>query len=215
MSQTWFTSDEHYGHANIIQFCHRPFTDTSHMREMLIKNHNEMVRPGDNVYHLGDMFWNSLTGQECLAIRSRLNGNHYYIMGNHEKMMNRDKVLRQSFIWVKDVENLKIESYPNIWLSHYAHRSWNGSHKGSYHLYGHTHNCLPQDGSLSFDVGVDAQNFYPIALEQVYKRMLAIKEQSQGKIWRCQNAPVCSNWFAATDSAPKTCAKCGTKMELK
>jgi len=44
-----------------------------------------------------------------------------------------------------------------IWLSHYAHRVWNKSHHGVFHLFAHSHNSLPDDpNSLSFDVGVDA-----------------------------------------------------------
>ena len=49
----WFTSDEHYGHQNIIQFCKRPFLNLEHMTERLISHHNEVVKPGDEVFHLG------------------------------------------------------------------------------------------------------------------------------------------------------------------
>ena len=170
MSTCWFTSDQHYGHSNIIKFCNRPFKDTSEMREKLIENHNSVVKPGDRVYNIGDMFWRTTPMSEAMSIVSRLNGQHYYIYGNHDELF-RNAFLRNKFIWCRDAENLKVEGYPNIYLHHYACKVWNGSHKGSYHLYGHTHNVLPEDGSRSCDVGVDAQNFFPISLEEVHEKM--------------------------------------------
>jgi len=57
----WFTSDLHIGHANIIDYCNRPFRDAGgnpdvpFMNEMLVKNWNERVIPDDLVVCLGDM----------------------------------------------------------------------------------------------------------------------------------------------------------------
>ena len=46
-----------------------------------------------------------------------------------------------------------------IFLSHYPHRSWPSSHKGSYHLYGHVHSKLDDEDQATkrktLDVGVD------------------------------------------------------------
>lgn len=211
MEQIWFTSDEHYGHENIIKFCNRPFKSTEEMKETMIRNHNAVVKPGDRVYHLGDMFWRTTSDDEALSIIHRLNGQPFYIRGNHEELIHRSQAVRQSFVWVRDSENLKIFGYPNIWLSHYAHRVWNGSHKGAYHLYGHTHAAMPEDGSLSFDVGVDAQNFYPISLEAVHQKMLYISKNFKGKCFVCK----CGNKFVPFHSRPTICSKCGSEMELK
>ena len=55
-----------------------------------------------------------------------------------------------------------------IVLFHYAMRVWNASHYGTWHLYGHSHGDLPDDEtSLSFDVGVDCHNFYPLSYSDV------------------------------------------------
>ena len=213
MSNIFFTADEHFDHRNIIDFCHRPFKDTAEMRETLIANHNKVVKPGDRVYHLGDMFWRTLPVNDAIAIRYRLNGEHYYIYGNHDELFRNEK-LRSTFVWCRDVENLKVTGYPNIFLCHYAMRVWNGSHRGAYQLYGHTHNDLPEDGSLSFDVGVDAQNFFPISLEDVAAKMKKKTEAFLGKTFVCPKEG-CGNKFVQHHARLTTCAKCGTLMELK
>lgn len=42
-----FTADTHFGHANIIRFCDRPFTDIEAMNETLIANWNRKVTNSD------------------------------------------------------------------------------------------------------------------------------------------------------------------------
>lgn len=50
----WFTSDTHFGHANIIKYCNRPYKDTEEMNADLIKRWNSTVGKDDLVWHLGD-----------------------------------------------------------------------------------------------------------------------------------------------------------------
>ncbi len=44
MVNTWFTSDFHLGHRNIIRYCDRPFHSTDEMDEAIIENLNSRVR---------------------------------------------------------------------------------------------------------------------------------------------------------------------------
>ena len=41
----WFTSDTHFGHANVLHFTDRPFGDIAHMNRALINAINERVAP--------------------------------------------------------------------------------------------------------------------------------------------------------------------------
>jgi calcineurin-like phosphoesterase family protein len=175
----YFTADEHYGHDNhnggIIKMCNRPFADLDDMREQLIARHNSKVpdSPDSVTVHLGDMFWRKLKTLECVAIVLRLNGRHVYINGNHEEVFNRPEshTLRVMFDDIADVKMLTVGK-KMIWLSHYAHRCWPKSHQGSYHVFGHTHGVMP-DYRRSHDVGVDANNFYPVSFDELDARMVA------------------------------------------
>lgn len=159
----WFIADTHFGHANIIKYSKRPFKNLKEMDETLIKNWNDHVRPNDQVYHLGDFAF----GDNPAKYANRLNGKIHLVLGNHDyKQFGR---LAGLFETVQDVKEIKL-GRQRIFLSHYAHRTWPGSHKGSWHLFGHTHGTLLPMGK-SFDVGVDEQDFKPINLDQVRKRM--------------------------------------------
>jgi calcineurin-like phosphoesterase family protein len=65
----------------------------------------------------------------------------------------------------------KLDMLP-ITLCHYAMRTWNMSHYGALHFFGHSHGNLQGD-SQSCDVGVDCWGFVPVSLDQVKERMQA------------------------------------------
>jgi calcineurin-like phosphoesterase family protein len=142
------------------------------MDETLIKNWNEVVKRGDNIYHLGDF---SFTGiNRTLEIISELNGNIHLIRGNHDKKIANQ--LYSRFVWIKDYYDLRVRDpdanrgAQHIVLMHYAMRVWDKSHHGAFHLYGHSHGTLPGTGK-SFDCGVDAQNYKPISYTEVKEQM--------------------------------------------
>ena len=88
---TFFTSDTHFNHANIIRFCNRPFKDVEQMNEVMIANWNSVIGKDDTVFHLGDFCLGGAA--EWTKILERLNGKIYLIMGNHDL-----KNIRQGFI---------------------------------------------------------------------------------------------------------------------
>jgi calcineurin-like phosphoesterase family protein len=177
MSDIFITSDEHYGHENIIQFCNRPFSSTEEMRETLIERHNKKV-PNKQSYvtiHAGDIFWQTMTEGEALAILTRLNGRHAFLYGNHDELMERSRLLPDAFEWVcgRNKENTSYSIKFNkhlIVISHFAQRVWQNSHKGSWHVYGHSHGELEPMGK-SFDIGVDGHDFTPWSLEEIEAKM--------------------------------------------
>ena len=169
MNKIYFTSDHHFGHANIIRFCNRPFKDVEEMNEELIRRWNERIGPEDEVYHLGDFAMSR--GEAFDRIAERLNGTKDLIVGNHESSALNN---RRWFKWIKEYYELKVpdsectNGVRRVILFHYAMRVWRSDFRGTWHLYGHSHNNLPdKEDSLSFDVGVDAHDFYPLSYEEV------------------------------------------------
>jgi calcineurin-like phosphoesterase family protein len=146
------------------------FTDIWHMNKTIVANHNEVVAKGDLVYELGDLGL-KCTPQALRDIRYEMNGQFYFVNGNHDQVAEQ---IPDAFVWMKDLVRVSPKGWqvPPIVLCHYAMRVWHGSHKGTWQLYGHSHGNLPEEAQwLSFDVGVDANNFYPVSIEDVIKRM--------------------------------------------
>ena len=97
----FFTADTHFNHANIINFCKRPFSDVIHMNETIIKNWNSKVNYDDEIYILGDITI-SRSGLEANKILERLNGKKYLIKGNHDVYIDDIEFNESYFEWIKD-----------------------------------------------------------------------------------------------------------------
>lgn len=159
----FFTADDHFSHINIIRYCDRPFKNANEMDEELISRWNSKVNKEDTVYNLGDMFF-KMSLSHARYIRSRLNGHIHFIRGNHDKIADQVKDCFDSYYYYKEVNIMG----QDITLCHYPMRTWNRSHRGSWMLYGHCHGSLPDDPNLlSFDIGVDCHDYYPISFDEV------------------------------------------------
>jgi calcineurin-like phosphoesterase family protein len=90
---THYTSDPHYGHANILTFCNRPFASVHEQVLELVARHNAVVGPDDHTLFLGDLFLSSALGD----VIGRLNGSKTLVAGNHDDRMSDSKLLRLGF----------------------------------------------------------------------------------------------------------------------
>ena len=163
----WFTSDTHYGHTNIAGQSvsrwsggYRNFHSVWEMNKSLIEGINKYVKEDDILYHLGDWSFGGIHNIKLFR-DSIICKNIHLILGNHdEHIVDKEVKYHDSsfnpielFSSVLDVLHLEIGK-TKMFLSHYSHRVWNGSHKGVVHLYGHSHGSIPDFGR-SMDVGVD------------------------------------------------------------
>ena len=86
--EIWFCSDLHLGHSNMYNFIDydgnrvRPFDDWRECDELMIQNWNEMIKPNDKVYVLGDLCFDRNAGDKIMP---RLNGKKCLVKGNHDK----------------------------------------------------------------------------------------------------------------------------------
>lgn len=182
---TFFTSDTHFGHANIIKLCNRPFKDVEEMNEKLIENWNKVVSEDGTVFHLGDFafggsgLWNSVI--------PRLNGQIYLIIGNHDR-----KNLRQGYMGkfadVLPQMQIQIEKR-SIYLNHYPFLCYGRNDADAvWQLFGHVHSGPTSSGldcdrlvhlfPYQYDVGVDNNSYTPISWEEVKKK---IQHQIDGR----------------------------------
>ena len=165
---TWFTSDPHFNHRNIIHLCGRPFDSVEEMNEALVANFNSVVRPGDDLYILGDVAYKG-SADELLP---RLNGKLHLIVGNHDKDYSATGFF-EDIAQIRDISlGIKGRNY-RFALCHYPLAEWNGFYRGAVHLHGHQHNksdynlAQKEAGLLRYDVGVDANGFFPVSAQQI------------------------------------------------
>lgn len=169
MPDTWFTSDTHFGHGNIIEYSNRPFDDATDMDEHMIINWNACVKPEDTVYHLGDFSFHKPA--RTLKILSRLQGQKYLVWGNHDKYNRNDREFQSHWGWTRDLADIKVGSQ-RIVLCHYAMLVWNQSHRGAWQLHGHSHGTLRESHtSLRCDVGVDCWSYTPVLYDELAAKM--------------------------------------------
>lgn len=176
----WLTSDTHFFHKNVIQYCNRPFSDVPSMNSALIENINAEVQPYDTLIMLGDMCFKGAKGwQETIGM---LRGLKRLIRGNHDGI-NRTPLLQMGievgyYGSLHVLENEKEKYVFN--LSHYPYLNA-GDHTteerfadrrlvddGVWLLHGHVH-TLWQVKEKMINVGVDQWCMKPVNLVEIIK----------------------------------------------
>lgn len=161
----WFTGDEHYFHNNILKYSNRPFEDIIEMNEILISNHNSLVKENDTVIHAGDF---SLINDKKFLYKNiinKLKGNHIFLKGSHDYWIPWKNAITR---WEKNIK-INGKNYYFV-VDHYAGRVWAKSHYNSFQLYAHSH-CRLKGIGKQMDIGVDCHDFYPISDEEVEEIM--------------------------------------------
>lgn len=147
----WFTADTHFGWKRI--GCNlRKFESIEEHDRIILDNMHSKIKKNDIVYILGDF------SEKPEKYRNKLpKADYRFIIGNHDN----SNIVKDYFgKMVYEQKTITIRS-DIIFLSHYPTIFWNGSHHGSYSLYGHVHSAreewidqlIPERKSM--DVGVD------------------------------------------------------------
>ena len=180
MSETFLISDTHFSHRGIVQFLRpdgvtkeRPWNNIEEMDEALVANWNSVVRPKDQVYHLGDVVIN----RSALPILARLNGTKILVKGNHDVFR-----LDEYAPYFKDIRgSAKLNDYllTHIPVHPASIERWKGN------IHGHLHSgriMTEYAGRNSYHFGemvvdpnylcvsVEQTNYTPITLNEVMKR---------------------------------------------
>ncbi len=171
--KTWITSDLHFGHRNIKNFCpatRARFPDVDSMNEMMVTEWNALVAPEDTVYILGDVAF--LPAQQAAEYVNRLNGFKHLIEGNHDRKLLKDPVFRGCFQTVQSYLRLNYNG-KLIVMSHYPFLEWDQMHRGSLHFFGHLHGKpTGQEQYRNMDVGMDATGQIVIQMEDAISAII-------------------------------------------
>src|ERR1035437_2859125 len=106
---TWLSSDSHYNHARISEFCGRPYESVNRMNQDLMERWNSVVKPLDTTYHLGDFAFASKA--QISEFRRALKGRIVLVRGNHDRSIKA--MLECGFDQV--VESMRLPRY-NLFL---------------------------------------------------------------------------------------------------
>lgn len=152
----FFTADTHFGDHRTINIHRRPFASVAAMDEAIVAGWNKTVGRDDEVWHLGDVARRSA---DVAALLAGLNGIKHLVRGNNDDPATGDAA---GWASVQDYAELTLDGVLLV-LCHYPFRSWNGQHRRSINLHGHSHGKL-KPLPRQFDVGVDARGFQPTTL---------------------------------------------------
>lgn len=173
--KTFLIADPHFDHEGLIKITGRPFVDVQEWNGLLLENINSMVGRSDRLIIVGDFGFSKRT----VFFRQQIKCKHIeLIMGNHDQE-SRCRAAFGGSIWHQRV----IKFFDTkLYLSHYPHVFWDGSHRGWMHIYGHTHNqreayldsIWPERRSM--DVSPDTAfdlfgEWRPFADHEVYERL--------------------------------------------
>ena len=179
MGEIFFTSDTHFGHNKEFLYGSRGFNSVEEHAEEIIKRWNSVVKAHDVVYFLGDMTLSTEYEEKALEWVKRLNGEIYWIAGNHDTNNRIDKFLVECDNIAEFrgfAERMKLDK-KSLLLSHYPTITANrldsdepGLKNVVYNLHGHTHqktNFSPDLPLTCYHVGLDSHDLTPVSWSEI------------------------------------------------
>jgi calcineurin-like phosphoesterase family protein len=160
----YLTSDTRYNHTNIITYCNRPFSSVGEMNQVLIGNINDIVKSEDTLYHLGDVAFG--TDKWIEFINSLYCKNIHLVFGNHDYRF-KSKMKHSGLFKSIDKQVLFIYKSKDFIFTHHPptekiENVWN--------CFGHIHSNGNINRKYHVDVGVDANNFKPISIDEIIEK---------------------------------------------
>ena len=170
----FITSDIHFGHKNIMNFC--PVTrarfrhDTEYMNQKIILEWNEIIKPEDHTYILGDIAFCATS--RAVNFLNQMNGKKTLVVGNHDTKLIKDQSFVDCFIEVTPYKHIT-HNGNRVIMFHYPIAEWDQMHRGSVHFHGHVHGGKTGlEGSRALDVGMDATGKVAVLLDDILEKAL-------------------------------------------
>ena len=173
MANIWFVSDRHLNHSNLVlKFKDtegnpaRPnpvtntwFTSVEEHNEMMIEEHNKLVKPQDKVYDLGDFAFGPKSLHNGFA--HRFNGHHRLIPGNHDDIEHL-----MSFGFYEKVEIWRLFKEHGFTCTHIPIHHEQFRHNSIVNVHGHVHQNSVDDPRW-INICLEKTNMRPIHLDEI------------------------------------------------
>ena len=181
MGNIYVTSDWHFCHSKPFLYEPRGFENIDQMNAAIVRQHNEIVKPEDDVWVLGDLVLSNT--EEGLEYIKMLNGHLHIIAGNHctDRRIELYKQLPNA-TYEGLAARLKYNKY-HFYLSHYPTLVSNFDEEEPLKnqticLCGHSH-CKhwyeDLNKGLIVHVEMDTNNCYPWLLDDIIENLKEYK----------------------------------------
>lgn len=179
MNKVFLCSDWHFNHNQPFIWQVRGFNSIEEMNAAIVKRHNEVVAPDDEVYVLGDCCMGKDIEKNKQLI-SNLNGKLHIIIGNH-CTNNRIQMYQECKNVVEICGYATILKYHKwrFYLSHYPTLCSNtdggkSAKERLINICGHTHTSdsfVDWDKGAIFHCEMDTNNCYPWNIDDIIEKI--------------------------------------------
>lgn len=169
----YITSDNHFGHENIIKYCNRNYSDVHQMNKDMTIKWNNIIGEDDIIFHLGDFSF-----RDSNKYLNQLNGKIILIRGNHDckstlkafsEVYQRLHVEYKGYNFLLNHKPILSDKIPDPFNDHDKYVTENLS-IFDYYLVGHVHEKWLRL-EKNYNIGVDMHNFKPITLNYIIKKI--------------------------------------------
>lgn len=169
MVKTWVVADTHFGHGNIINFKRddgtplRPFKDVEEHDATIVANWNNVVKPEDRVYVLGDVAIN----RHQLKTLGLCVGRKVLVKGNHDIFK-----LKEYLPYFDDIRAYVVQKYEDrkVIMSHIPIHPDSVGRFGI-NIHGHLH-YQKIDDPRYICVSMEHINYTPVVVQDLLKEKL-------------------------------------------
>lgn len=171
----WVISDTHFGHENILKFVDSNtgnpvrghlFKDVDEMDQHMVDKWNETIKPGDLVYHLGDVFFGDR--EKFKAMWPKLHGSKRLIVGNHDNIpfLASGGFFKKVQMWRQFTEYNLLLSHVPLHETSLTRGAPGVNSKRMLNIHGHIHQNQSPPG-LFYNVSVEAIDYTPQHIEDL------------------------------------------------
>ena len=177
MSDTFFISDLHFGHKNILNMSPSRNILGDALEEQhvsLFYRWNSVLRKNDYVWVLGDVAMGRMAYEACIP---QLRGIKRLVRGNHDVLA--EEIYRKDFVKIFGVVNMELFPKCRVVLTHIPIHPQELEFRWKFNIHGHLHEkqvlikvakseyTLPFLDLRYINVSCEQTDFYPLALEDL------------------------------------------------